>query len=167
MFNDYDLAQQALQIDTESNEGVYRGLSMAITAFSLLPDTEMQEERRTQTLQSIKQAMGVVAEPYAHAIATYLISGNWMGVLHLQTLNLRFRVGIAFLYLNDSDLSANIEKETQNGITTGDVQGVVLTGLNTNAIDLFEAYIEKNKQPRNRRPRHSLHSPSFHNRHPP
>lgn len=143
MFNDRELAFKTLQDGPRNDEVTYQGLSMAITAFSLIEEGNLRGERRTQALQRVKQSLRETKGPYAKAIALYTTTGNWTEALDADFLPLRFRVAIAFLSLSDTDLTSYLNRETQRTIISGDVQGIVLTGLSNPAIDLFESYIER------------------------
>lgn len=143
MFNDRELAFKALQDGPRKDEGTYQALSMAITAFSLVEEGNLRGERRMQALQRVKQSLRDTKGPYAKAIALYITTGNWVEAVNADFLPLRFRVAIAFLSLSDADLTSYLNRETQRAVISGDVQGLVLTGLSNPAIDLFESYIER------------------------
>ena len=143
IFNDRELAFKALQVGPRRDEDTYQGLSMAITAFSLVEEGNLRGDRRTQALQRVKQSLGDTKGPFAKAIVLYITNGEWAEVLKADFLPLRFRVAIALLSLSDADLTSYLNRETERTIISGDVQGIVLTGLSNPAIDLFESYIER------------------------
>lgn len=81
--------------------------------------------------------------PYLKALLTYFVKNRWQAVMDMQELPLTFRVAIALKYAPDEDLSAFIEQETTAAITSGSVEGVVLTGLTESSMDLFQNYIRR------------------------
>ncbi|MCJ1479743.1 hypothetical protein MMC13_008429 [Lambiella insularis] len=143
MFNNSDLALKALQSGPQKNNDTLRGLSMAITAFSLVEEAKLEGERKAVALQRIKEAISDTKDQYAQAIAAYLTAGEWTGVLSLSSLSLRYRVGIALRSLADDALSAYLTEQTTLAIHQGNIQGVVLTGLTLTTLDLFQAYMER------------------------
>ncbi|MCJ1244173.1 hypothetical protein MMC30_001371 [Trapelia coarctata] len=143
IFNDHELAFKALQAGPRKDEDAYQGLSMALTAFCLIEEGNLRGDRRTQALQRVKQSLRDTKGPYAKAIALYITTSEWAEVLKADFLPLGFRVAIALLSLPDADLTSYLNRETQRTVVSGDLQGIVLTGLSSPAIDLFESYIER------------------------
>jgi hypothetical protein len=52
-------------------------------------------------------------------------------------------VALGLKYLSDTELSTFIETETARAVKEGDLEGILLTGLTEDAMDLFQAYIAK------------------------
>ena len=82
-------------------------------------------------------------DPYLKALLTYFVSGDWMSVLNMEQLALCDRVGIALRNLNDEGLDTYLDRATSTAIIEGDIEGIVLTGLNTSAMDLLQGYVAK------------------------
>lgn len=143
IFNDRELAFKALHAGPRKDDDAYQGLSMAITAFSLVEEGNLRGDRRMQALHRVKQSLRDIKGPYAKAIARYITTGAWPEVLDVDFLPLKFRVAIALLSLSDADLTSYLDRETRRTIDSGDVQGIVLTGLSNPGIDLLESYIER------------------------
>ncbi|CAG8618340.1 3257_t:CDS:10, partial [Ambispora leptoticha] len=80
-------------------------------------------------------------EPYLRAMFSYIASGHWLDVLQEEGLSLRDRLGIALRFLNDNQLDAYINDTTKKVILMGDIEGVVLTGLTPEGVNLFEQYV--------------------------
>lgn len=58
-------------------------------------------------------------------------------------LHLGYRMALGLRYLNDTELSGFIQSETARGVKNGDLEGLLLTGLGEQAMDLFQTYITK------------------------
>ena len=141
MFNDRELAFKALQSGPRKDDDIHHRLSMAITAFSLIEDSNMPGEQRTRSFQRIEQSLGNLKGPYAEAVAKFVTTGLWSEVLTSKSLPLTLKVAIALLSLPDNDLSTYMNQETHLAISSGNLQGIVLTGLSNSAIDLFQSYL--------------------------
>lgn len=77
------------------------------------------------------------------ALLTYLIDGDWRGVMKTDYLNLTYRVALGLKYLIDTELSNYIHSETARVIKNGDLQGILLTGLGERSMDLFQTYLTR------------------------
>ncbi|KAF2858273.1 hypothetical protein K470DRAFT_259950 [Piedraia hortae CBS 480.64] len=77
------------------------------------------------------------------ALLGFLATGSWVEAIKTKQLPLANRLCLALKHLNDTDLSKFIEDETARAIREGDVQGVLLTGVNEAAMDLFQSYIAR------------------------
>ena len=82
-------------------------------------------------------------DPYLKALLAYFVSGDWMSVLDMEQLALGDRVGIALKHLNDESLGRYLDSATSTAISEGDVEGLVLTGLDAPAMDLLQSYVAK------------------------
>jgi hypothetical protein len=86
---------------------------------------------------------GKLTDPYARAILALMSNGDWNSVIRETTLPLKYRVEVALRWLPDDELRAYLRQATLEAIHQGDIEGVVLTGLNHTAMDLFQSYINK------------------------
>lgn len=84
-----------------------------------------------------------LTDPYARAILALVSKGDWKEVIQEATLPLKYRVEVALRWLSDDDLSEYLLDATRDAIRQGDIEGVVLTGLGSAAMDLFQSYISK------------------------
>ncbi|KAG9294907.1 hypothetical protein G9A89_003247 [Geosiphon pyriformis] len=80
-------------------------------------------------------------DPYLRAMFSYIASGQWSDVLHEEGLSLSDRIGIALRFLDDERLDAYIRETTARVVHAGDIEGVVLTGLTPEGVNLFENYV--------------------------
>ncbi|OAX78511.1 hypothetical protein ACJ72_07181 [Emergomyces africanus] len=84
-----------------------------------------------------------LTDPYARAILALVSKGDWNSVIEEVTLPLRYRVEVALRWLPDKELSSYLRDATKDAIRQGDIEGVILTGLDHAAMDLFQSYINK------------------------
>ncbi|EEQ27985.1 WD repeat-containing protein [Microsporum canis CBS 113480] len=84
-----------------------------------------------------------LTDPYARAILAMVGNSDWMSVLQESTLPLRYRVEVALRWLPDAELTSYLRDASVRAIHEGNVEGILLTGLDHAALDLFQSYINK------------------------
>lgn len=77
------------------------------------------------------------------ALLTFLTTGDWRDVMKLNYLHLGYRVALALKYLNDTELRGFLQTETARAVKNGDLEGILLTGLGEQSMDLLQTYIVK------------------------
>lgn len=82
-------------------------------------------------------------DPALKALLTFLISGNWRDVMKTNYLHLGYRVALGLKYLNDTELAGFIQGETARAIKNGDLEGILLTGLGEQSMNLLQTYVTK------------------------
>lgn len=82
-------------------------------------------------------------DPYLKSLLTYFTTGEWRAVAEMNQLPLMWRVAIALQYLDDQELDRFLKSMIKDAIRTGDIEGIILTGLSEESIDLFQNYIDK------------------------
>lgn len=111
-------------------------LCMVISAFSTKSINELAR-------QQISDVMAGNDDPFTKAILAYVTTSVWSNVLRIESLCVKYRIGVALMCLEDEELTEFIRLETTKAVDSGSVDGIVLTGLDHHAVDLFEAYIKK------------------------
>ncbi|KAL4808911.1 hypothetical protein BDV18DRAFT_133468 [Aspergillus unguis] len=84
-----------------------------------------------------------LTDPYARAIIALVSKGDWLSVIQEATLPLKYRVEVALRWLPDDDLTTYLTETTKRAIHSGNIEGIILTGLGHSAMDLFQSYINK------------------------
>ncbi|KAK2739865.1 hypothetical protein FQN57_006441 [Myotisia sp. PD_48] len=84
-----------------------------------------------------------LTDPYARAILALVSKGNWKSVIQETTLPLKYRVEVALRWLPDDELTTYLEESTTEATRQGDIEGIILTGLDHGGLDLFQSYINK------------------------
>eukprot|EP01117_Protostelium_nocturnum_P018083 TRINITY_DN7488_c0_g1_i2.p1 TRINITY_DN7488_c0_g1~~TRINITY_DN7488_c0_g1_i2.p1 ORF type:complete len:899 (-),score=298.73 TRINITY_DN7488_c0_g1_i2:10-2706(-) len=85
-----------------------------------------------------------IKHPYLKACLSFLCNDTGKGyrsVLDDQNLSLADRVGFACKFLEDSELIHFIENSIQENQKKGNVEGIILTGLDSRAMEIFEQYV--------------------------
>lgn len=106
---------------------------------ALLASNEINDEQREMCLWMAADT----EDPALKALLTFLTTGNWRDVMKTNYLHLGYRVALGLNYLNDTELSGFIQSETARAIKNGDLEGVLLTGLGEQAMDLLQTYLTK------------------------
>ncbi|WPG98622.1 Hypothetical protein R9X50_00141500 [Acrodontium crateriforme] len=105
----------------------------------LLASDTINEEQREMCMWMAADT----EDPALKALLTFLAAGDWRDVMKTNYLHLGYRVALGLKYLNDTELSGFIRSETARAIKNGDLEGILLTGLGEQAMDLFQTYIVK------------------------
>ncbi|KAI1338035.1 WD repeat domain-containing protein [Xylariaceae sp. FL0016] len=82
-------------------------------------------------------------DPYLRAISSLIATNDWETIANQESLPLRERTFVALRYFDDEALTLWLSKELEKAIKTGDIEGLVLTGITDNLVDIFAKYIEK------------------------
>ncbi|KAI1374582.1 hypothetical protein F4677DRAFT_425514 [Hypoxylon crocopeplum] len=88
-------------------------------------------------------AVASKTDPYLRAISSHIATNNWENIANQESLPLRERTFVALRYFNDTKLTQWLDKELKKAIETGDIEGIVLTGITDKLVDIFAKYIEK------------------------
>ncbi|KAI1320079.1 hypothetical protein EDD11_002051 [Mortierella claussenii] len=83
------------------------------------------------------------SNPYIRAIFSYIASGDWRDVLDEKSLSLADRVGVALRFLSDDELMVYIESTAKVLINSGEIDGIILTGLTETGLDLITNYVNR------------------------
>ncbi|KAH9460151.1 hypothetical protein Pst134EB_008347 [Puccinia striiformis f. sp. tritici] len=83
------------------------------------------------------------SEPYLRAIFAYCSTGDWHEVIDETGLPLKDRLAVGLRFLSDEEILNWLENTTRNSILSGDLEGILLTGLN-HATTLSKNHIKKN-----------------------
>lgn len=128
------LAFQALRNGNTSPAN--RELSLALAAYNKGTTNALWQE-------TTRELGNGLDDPYARVILAFVRSGDWHDVLAESSLPLRDTVGIALMYLDDTELTQYINSKLAASIKDGNIDGIVLTGLTEQAVPLLETYIRK------------------------
>ncbi|KAG0323147.1 hypothetical protein BGZ99_002924, partial [Dissophora globulifera] len=83
------------------------------------------------------------SNPYIRAIFSYISSGDWRDVLEEKSLTLADRVGVALRFLSDDELMAYIQSTAESLTNSGEIDGIILTGLTEAGVDLLTNYVNR------------------------
>ncbi|CAG8486695.1 1716_t:CDS:10 [Ambispora gerdemannii] len=136
----HGLTERAIKALNNSQDERLKLVSAALAGYAIhnqdesyQPNSLWREMCRNLSLE--------MREPYLRAMFSYIASGHWFDVLQEEKLSLGDRIGIALRFLNDSQLDAYINETTTKVMSAGDIEGIVLTGLTSKGVNLFEQYV--------------------------
>jgi hypothetical protein len=135
---------------------------------AVLAGYQANRESVNPTWQELCKSLSedMVDRPYLKAIFAYIASNDWSVILNMKELPLCERMAVALRILEDEEVKCrqrmpihnpwaslliDIMWQLTNYITTtadeliqdGDIEGVVVTGLTSKGIDLFEKAIDR------------------------
>ncbi|KAK4165293.1 SEH-associated protein 4 [Cladorrhinum sp. PSN259] len=82
-------------------------------------------------------------DPYLRAISSIIATNDWTIIANQRSLPLRDRVYVALQTFSDEELSVWLEKELTAAKSTGDIEGIVLTGITDSFVDILARYVQK------------------------
>ncbi|TKA78214.1 hypothetical protein B0A55_03777 [Friedmanniomyces simplex] len=106
---------------------------------ALLASDSMNEEQR----EMCRWMAADTDDPALKALLAFLTTGDWRDVMKTTYLHLGYRVALGLKYLNDTELSGFLQTETARAVRNGDLEGILLTGLGEQAMNLFQTYIAR------------------------
>ena len=124
----------------------HRMLAMAIAGAAkrgLLISSEDNEsaEEWSATIESLSEGL---IDPYTRAILAYVRTGKHESIVEEHSLPLLDRLHVALRWLPDHTLTQYISATTRLCITTGDISGVLLSGLGTlSTVSLLSTYVRR------------------------
>jgi hypothetical protein len=82
-------------------------------------------------------------DPYLRCLLIYLASNDWLNVVNKLDADIKLsdRLGVAVRHLGDSQISTFISQTSTSLISSGNVEGVLLTGLAEKSMELFQSYV--------------------------
>jgi len=94
-----------------------------------------------------KELAGMMAnelgDPYQRAIFAYISNSDWREVLDELGVPLRERIGIALRWLDDDELTNYLNSTTAAVIRSGELEGIILTGVTEDTVKLLQEYINR------------------------
>ena len=81
-------------------------------------------------------------DPHQRIMLSYVLCHDWSDVLEEDALPLRERIAIALRFLEDSDLSAFLRRVADDCLKTGNIEGIMVTGLTSRGLDLIQNYVD-------------------------
>lgn len=82
-------------------------------------------------------------DPYLRAISSIIATGDWAVIANQRSLPLRDRCFVALRNFDDDSLTNWLELEVSAAIETGDIEGIVLTGITDSLVDILARYVHK------------------------
>ncbi|KAK3375337.1 hypothetical protein B0H63DRAFT_276623 [Podospora didyma] len=89
------------------------------------------------------QRVASKTDPYLRAISSIIATGDWVTIANQRSLPLRDRAFVAIRNFSDDVLTAWLHDEVAAATATGDMEGIVLTGITDPLVDIFTRYVGK------------------------
>lgn len=82
-------------------------------------------------------------DPYLRAISSLIATGDWAAIANQTSLPLSDRVYVAIRNFDDERLTQWLEEQVSVAMKTGDIEGIVLTGITDKMVDILANYVGK------------------------
>ncbi|AMD21243.1 HEL037Cp [Eremothecium sinecaudum] len=131
--------QKAIEILSSAKKERLRLIATAIAGYFVYKDHPGDNAWR----QQCRRLSSELEDPYLRVIFSFIADGDWWDILYENSISLRERLGVALRFLNDGDLTRFLEHTVSTVIASGELEGLILTGITPNGIDLLQSYVSK------------------------
>ncbi|KAK4157228.1 SEH-associated protein 4 [Chaetomidium leptoderma] len=97
----------------------------------------------TKTALDFDERVACKTDPYLRAISAIIATGDWAAIADQKSLPLRDRCFVAVRYFSDDALTDWLDREVSAAIETGDIEGIILTGITDSLVDILARYVQK------------------------
>ncbi|XP_050797654.1 GATOR complex protein MIOS isoform X1 [Gopherus flavomarginatus] len=134
--------RRAIQILNKGASSGKGDLNLNVVAMALSGYTDEKNSLWREMCSTLRLQLN---NPYLCAMFAFLTSesGSYDGVLYENKVAVRDRVAFACKFLNDAQLNRFIEKLTNELKDAGNLEGILLTGLTKDGVDLMESYVDR------------------------
>ncbi|XP_011929402.1 PREDICTED: WD repeat-containing protein mio [Cercocebus atys] len=134
--------RRAIQILNEGASSEKGDLNLNVVAMALSGYTDEKNSLWREMCSTLRLQLN---NPYLCVMFAFLTSetGSYDGVLYENKVAVRDRVAFACKFLSDTQLNRYIEKLTNEMKEAGNLEGILLTGLTKDGVDLMESYVDR------------------------
>ncbi|XP_062035344.1 GATOR2 complex protein MIOS [Lepus europaeus] len=134
--------RRAIQILNEGASSGKGDLNLNVVAMALSGYTDEKNSLWREMCSTLRLQLN---NPYLCVMFAFLTSetGSYDGVLYENKVAVRDRVAFACKFLNDTQLNRYIDKLTNEMKEAGNLEGILLTGLTKDGVDLMESYVDR------------------------
>ncbi|XP_003222042.1 GATOR2 complex protein MIOS [Anolis carolinensis] len=134
--------RRAIQILNKGASSGKGDLNLNVVAMALSGYTDEKNSLWREMCSTLRLQLN---NPYLCAMFAFLTSesGSYDGVLYESNVAVRDRVAFACKFLTDAQLNRFIEKLTNEMKEAGNLEGILLTGLTKDGVDLMESYVDR------------------------
>ncbi|KZO95494.1 hypothetical protein CALVIDRAFT_537869 [Calocera viscosa TUFC12733] len=136
---------KAVDILMRSGDEQSRAFSAAVAGFDDQRDKDPDRaiDSRTQRWRDQCEKLIVrTQDPYLRTLLQYMVTDGWLDVLDEQSLPLKDRLGIAFMFLHDDQISSWLHRLSNRKGSKGHIDALLITGLTAPGVDLLQAYVD-------------------------
>ncbi|KAH8719210.1 WD40-repeat-containing domain protein [Phaeosphaeriaceae sp. PMI808] len=137
-----DIALSLLRSSVQQKLLPQDDISLAAVIACASPTSSSSEQR-----EACAWMADMTTDAYLKSLLTYFITGSWTAVVAMTQLSLSDRVAIALKYLPDKQLTTFLTTTASTCIASGNISGLLFTGLTTRALDLLTVYISSHPSP--------------------
>lgn len=134
-------SKQAVQV-LKKGSAKHPELLFVSLALQLIGRGDADEAQQAGKLD-FDEAVASKADPYLRAISSLIATGDWEVIANQESLPLRERTFVALRNFDDDRLGAWLGEQTARAADTGDIEGIVLTGITDRLVDVLARYVEK------------------------
>jgi hypothetical protein len=135
---DHRMAVEYLTRSGDERKRILAGTVAALVAAA----TTLAPEQPNPWREPCQRMILGLDDPYLRIMLSHLLQDPWPDILRdEQALPLRDRLAIALRFLEDDHLTKYIRDTTEELKKTGDIEGLLLTGLTPSGMDLLQAYV--------------------------
>ncbi|AEY95709.1 FACR192Cp [Eremothecium gossypii FDAG1] len=131
--------QRAIEILSSAKKERLRLIATAIAGYLAYKDQPGNNAWR----QQCRRLSSELDDPYLRIIFSFIADNDWWDILYESAISLRERLGVALRFLNDGDLTRFLHRTVTNVIENGELEGLILTGITPNGINLLQSYVSK------------------------
>lgn len=135
----HDDVERAIEIFANSKSERLRLIGTAIAGYLAYKNSNINSPWKDQCRKMASE----LDDPYLRAIFAYIADNDWWDVLDEHSLPLRERLGVALSFLSDKDLNVYLNRIADSVIKRGELEGLILTGLTSDGIDLLQSYVDR------------------------
>ncbi|KAK5600370.1 hypothetical protein CRENBAI_025253 [Crenichthys baileyi] len=134
--------RRAIQILNKGAVTEKGDLNLNVVAMALSGYTDEKSSLWREMCSSLRLQL---KNPYLCIMFAFLTSepGAYDGVLYESNVAVRDRVAFACMFLSDVQLPRYIDKLTNKMKEAGNLEGILLTGLTKDGVDLIESYVDR------------------------
>ncbi|XP_005999519.1 GATOR2 complex protein MIOS isoform X3 [Latimeria chalumnae] len=134
--------RRAIQILNKGASSVKGDLNLNVVAMALSGYTDEKNSLWREMCSTLRLQLN---NPYLCIMFAFLTSepGSYDGVLYESSVAVRDRVAFACMFLSDSQLIRYIDKLMNEMKEAGNLEGILLTGLTKDGVDLMESYVDR------------------------
>ncbi|ELU15458.1 hypothetical protein CAPTEDRAFT_157856 [Capitella teleta] len=114
----------------------YSMVAMALSGFS--------DDKNTLWKEMCSSLSSQLTSPYLRAMFSFLTSDSetYLHILNETGLEISDKVALACMYLPDAKLTEYVDDLSRSLSASGNLDGILLTGLTTDSLDLFGQYVD-------------------------
>lgn len=134
--------RRAIQILNKGAASGQGDLNLSVVAMALSGYTDEKNSLWREMCSTLRLQLN---NPYLCVMFAFLTSepGSYDGVLFQSSVAVRDRVAFACMFLNDTQLTRYTEKLTSEMKEEGNLEGILLTGLTQDGVDLMQSYVDR------------------------